>query len=137
MRTRQTGVEILLVKGTRLPRWIRNQDLNVSVGRFCYNGRWIRKLRIIGGEAHFAPMNRISLRMPGSSQHWASFLQDQVLEIRHLNGELLKRNYFMCVVCVANTGVVTQSRQSTTFYGRDHASLQCQICGHTWEVPEF
>ena len=96
------GVQILLEPGTRVPVWIRNQTLNVRLGRKRLNGRTVRSLKISEGEASFFPGGGVDVKMPGSGEFWGAFQPMKVLEIRDLGGNVIKRNQYLCTECATS-----------------------------------
>src|SRR3989344_9571332 len=128
------GVEILLVSGTRIPKWISNQTLNVKVARKVIQGKNVRSLQIKGGESGFGPGGMVDIKMPGSDEWWTAFDIPKVLEIIDLKGNLIKRNWCLCEKCFTNTGKATKESPSKEVYGRIDFTFQCTECGNVWEI---
>lgn len=127
------GVEIPLATGTRIPLWISNQSLNVKVIGKTIMGRHVRSLQIKEGEARFGVVGVVEVKMPGSGEFWVAFQPLKVLEIRDLEGNLIKRNYCLCEKCFTNTGKISKESPSEK-YGRVDVVMQCTECGNTWEL---
>src|SRR3989344_4209645 len=128
------GVQILLEPGTRVLDWIRNQTLNVELGRERLNGRTVRSLKIRKGEASFFPGGGVEVRMPGSAKFRVAFLPMKVLEIRDLGGNLIKRNHYLCTECGTLPGKMESYEPSTVVAGRVDAIFKCTQCGYRWEL---
>ena len=129
------GVEILLIPGTRIPRWISVQDKNVTVIRKILNGQDVRSLRLKRGDAAFMPGGGIGVLVPYSSWHAMAFREDKVLEIRTLGGKLLKRNYYMCKQCVRVSGKIQgKQKLSERAAGKLETDFKCTNCGHGWQL---
>ncbi len=128
------GVQILLEPGTRVPVWIRNQTLNVRLGRKRLNGRTVRSLKISEGEASFFPGGGVDVKMPGSGEFWGAFQPMKVLEIRDLGGNVIKRNQYLCTECATLTGKMESHEPSTVVAGRVDAIFKCTRCGYQWEL---
>lgn len=130
--TKRRGVEILLRPRTRVPRWVINQTLNVSVRREKRGVGWIRVLRIKGaGEVGFIGGGGVGITMPGSDQFWVAFAPLEVLEIRDLKGALVQRNHYLCEKCFTLTGAMKTHVPSKTF-GLVDATFECSSCKHSW-----
>jgi len=127
------GVEILLRYDTPIPAWISNQDLNVSGSMKTFGKEQVYSLRIKNGEAIFIPGGRAEVKMPGSQRFYVAFEELQVFEIRDPEGNLLKRNYFLCEKCFKNTGKISKESPSET-HGRTDVVMQCTECDNTWEL---
>lgn len=122
MRARN-GIKLLLEPRTRIRNWIRNQTLNIEVGRERLNGRNIRFLKIRKGEASFVPGGYVIVKMPGSGEFWVAFMPWKVLEIRDLRGNLIKRNHRLCIKCATLTGARL-----------DDEVFECTQCGNQWKL---
>lgn len=135
-RQHETGVELLLEPRTRVPAWIRNQTLSVSVGSVSFQGRRIRSLKIRGGTVSFLPGGSVGVKMPGSHGVWVAFRPLKVLEIRDLKGTLIERNHDLCPKCGNLAGsMVSHTQPSTTkVAGLVDGTFECTQCGHRWEL---
>ena len=69
----KNGVQLLLEPGPRVLNWVRNQTLNVKVGREQLNGRTVCSLKIRSGAASFFPSGGVEVKMPGSGEFWVAF----------------------------------------------------------------
>jgi len=128
------GVLLYLEPGTRIRNWIRNQNLNVTVGRERVNGRLVRTLEIRGGNATFLPGGSVGIRMPGSDQLWVAFSSLKVLEIwDSRSGHLIKANHYLCPECYTLTGKVQSHKPSAAIAGREDAVFICHHCQHRWQ----
>lgn len=133
--TIRKGVRIYLPPGTRLPRWVRNQDKNIEyerrrIGRGCY----VYVLSIRGGEAHFMPGGDVYVKMPGSSEYWG--FSQKVLEIRDAGNRLVKRNYYCCKKCMRLTGAVKTSQVGTR-PGYRNVTMACEPCQRNWTLENI
>ena len=126
------GVQLFLEPGTRVPGWVRNQDLNVKIRRERLRGRTTRLLLIRKGEAQFCNGGGVVVKMPGSSKWWGVFVPMKVLEIRDLKGVLIKRNYHLCTECSTLTGRVESYKQVEG--GLLYQTFKCTDCGYEWEL---
>lgn len=126
------GVKIYLVPRTRIPIWIRIQDLNVSVEtRKIGRGR-IRILTIKGGKADFYPGGGVGVIMPRCTSFKTAFGPLKVLKITDLKQRLIVDNHYLCEKCFANTGVMIGYIESDII-ARIDAKFQCSVCDHKWE----
>jgi len=130
--SKNKGVKIYLVPRTRIPVWIRIQDLNVSVEKRKIGRGRVRILTIKGGEAAFYPGGGVGVVMPGSNQFWAAFASLKVLKIEDLEGREIVHNYFLCQTCFTNTGKMIGKPRETELWARYDADFQCSVCGHKW-----
>ncbi len=124
------GVELLLVPGTRIPLWIRVQDKNVVIEPGALDGKPVKRLRILGGDADLVAGGQAIVIVPGSSGAYTAFghgPDSRVLEIRDLRGKLLKRNFRCCPKCIANTGEFVEET-------REKHVVICQDCGESWRI---
>lgn len=132
----KNGVQLLLEPGTRVRNWVRNQTLNVKVGREQLNRRTVRSLKIRSGVASFFPSGGVEVKMPGSGEFWVAFQPMRVLEIRNLKGNLIKRNYYLCTECATLTGKMENHKPSDVA-GCVDADFKCTHCGHQWELKRI
>ncbi|TAL49540.1 hypothetical protein EPN83_00120 [Patescibacteria group bacterium] len=130
------GIKLLVEPGTRVPKWVRNQTLNVEVGRESLNGRIVRSLKIRKGETSFFPGGGVVVKMPGSDEFWVAFQPMKVLEIRDLKGNLIKRNHYLCTECATLTGKVENHKPSDVA-GLVDADFKCTQCRHQWELKRI
>lgn len=133
----KNGIKLLLEPGARVPNWIRNQTLNIEVGRERLNERPIRFLKIRKGEASFFPGGGVMVKMPGSDEFWDAFQPMKVLEIRDLKDDLIKRNHYLCTECATLTGKMENYEPSTVIAGRMDANFKCTQCGHQWKLERI
>jgi hypothetical protein len=130
------GIKLLVETGTRVPNWIRNQTLNVKVGRERLNGRTVRSLKIRKGEASFFPGGNVVVKMPGSDEFWGAFPPMKVLEIHDLKGALIKRNHYLCTKCATLTGKMENHKPSDV-NGLVDGLVKCTWCGYQWELKRI
>ncbi len=129
-----SGVKLVLEPGTRVPRWIRYQELNVETGRERLNGRAVRFLKIRKGQASFFVQGTVIVKMPGSKKMHGAFQPMRVLEIRDLKGNyLIKRNHYLCTGCATLTGKKV-SHKSSERSGFVDVIFECSQCEHRWEL---
>lgn len=133
----RNGIELLLEPGTRVPNWVRNQTLNIEIGREHLNGRTIRSLKIRKGEASFFPGGGVVVKMPGSDEFWVAFQPMKVLEIHDLKGNLIKRNHYLCTECATLTGKMMEDYKPSDVSGLVDANFKCTQCGHRWELKRI
>jgi len=127
------GIEVLFEPRTRVPLWVRSQTLDVELGPRELKGRRVRSLKISEGEALFLPGGAVGVKMPGSDEFWVAFEPMKVLEIRDLNGKLIKRNHYLCTECATLTGKI-ESCKSSEVAGHDDANFKCTQCKLQWEL---
>lgn len=130
--SRNKGVKIYLVSGTRIPKWIKMQDLNVSVEKKKMGRGWIRILTIKGGEADFLPGGIVGVTMPGCSDFWTAFAPLKVLKITDLKGKLIVSNHHLCEKCFTNTGGMIGEPRKTEIWAKYDADFQCSVCKNKW-----
>lgn len=132
----EKGIELLLSPRVRIPNWIRNQTLNVSVQTIMVNDHRVRSVRIKGADASFAPGIGVIVKMPCSDEWWVAFGDQKVLEIRDLEGHIIKRNYNLCTECMSLSGRMVHYTESNA-YGRIDATYMCTHCLHTWRLERI
>ena len=126
------GVTILYEPGTRLPKFITYQDLNVRQDYFRLGNRLVRRVKIRSAEAFFCPGGRVDVKMPGSEFFRAAFNPLSVLSIRTLGGKTVRSNYLLCLHCGALTGKDVKTTPSEV-HGRDDLDMKCQNCAREWQ----
>jgi hypothetical protein len=129
------GVKLLLAPGTKVPRWVTVQDLNVRTGWERLNGKRVRTVSIADGEAFFGPEGVVDVRVPGARSFLTAFAPLKVFEIRDLEGGLLRRNYFFCEKCVANSGKIEGEPELIAgTCGKYDAKFLCSTpgCDNSW-----
>ena len=145
---KRKGTQLLLAPGTRIPCWIANQDLsvsvalgeNVSVALGEKDGVYRKHIKILsvrGGEAMFGADGVVWVKMPGSSKWRSGFAPRKVLKILDLSGKVLARNWFFCEKCVANSGeIVGEPRPRPEPASRCDATFACETpeCGNSWKL---
>lgn len=119
-----------LAKGTRIPKWIRVQNLNISVSP-VKNGK-ARQLKILRGRAGFLPGGSVGVVMPGSDQMYIAFGPKKVFLIAQTDG-LQAYNWYYCQKCVDNTGEYIDSEEGTVM-GRRNLKMKCRVCNHEWTM---
>ena len=130
--TKNKGVKIYLVPRTRIPKWIKMQNLSVSVEKKKIDRGRVRILTIKGGKAAFYPGGGVGVIMPGSNQFWTAFASLKVLKIEDLEGREIVSNHFLCQRCFTNTGKMIGEPRETEILGRYDADFQCSVCRHKW-----
>ncbi|PIZ00814.1 hypothetical protein COY62_01010 [bacterium (Candidatus Howlettbacteria) CG_4_10_14_0_8_um_filter_40_9] len=130
------GVKIFLEPGTRIPRWISSQDLNVTTGSEQYkaSSRKCRVLEIRGGEASFFSGGSVVVKMPWSDVFHGAFNEMRVFEIRNLEGNgLIQRNWHLCKECGRINGTMIRSVPSKAYPIYRDSTFGCSE-GHQWEL---
>ena len=131
-------VEIILEPGTRVPLWIRVQNLRVEIRNLKEGGKRVKSLLIRGGEAHFIPGGAIGVIVPGSSESRQAFDDKTVREIFFRNGDGNGehiRNHRLCPKCGALVGERVVTEPASTPGGRATTVMQCLDCSESWPVP--
>ena len=133
--SKNKGAKIYLVSGTRILKWIRMQDLNVTIKKRKMGKGCIRILTIKGGEADFYGGGGVGVTMPGCSGFWVAFAPLKVLKITDLKGKIIESNYYFCDKCFTNTGKVIKSEKSkdTGVWDFFDKTFECSFCGNQWE----
>lgn len=117
------GVNILLKEKAKVPSWIENQGRSVHIGVRRLRGRKIRVVTVRKAEASFIKGGQVGVKMSGTEEFRVAFEERDVLEIRSLNGRLIRRNNIFCLECVDTSGRRKNSKRK---------KFWCQQCKHKW-----
>lgn len=131
------GLLIELVKGTRIPKFIRCQDKHTSTNSTTRKGKPIKVLKIKGRniEALITPGGGVAIKMPSSSGFYVVFPGMKFLRILDLGGKVLGVNYYLCEKCFELSGqVIDQLIIEPGTLAGILTVVRCRNCSTTWEI---
>ncbi len=136
MNNSMEGVVILLASHTRIPAWLSNSGTKVVRIRIRRK-KFIRGLKIEGGEAKFVPKDGVyEAGVYAKTSRMRSFRKAfpavKVLEIRNFEGQLLERNYCFCRNCLMNAGQIMFSEERAD--KMINVIVRCSRCKHEWKL---
>lgn len=128
------GIQILLNNDTPIPFRIVDRDDAMGELREV-KGKTVHTLTLPGAEASFVPGGYVAVRWEGQEQ--AGFQPLEVLEIRDLDGNLVRRNNYLCTNCMENSGKMIRHQSMPETAGLLRAVFECSKCSSRWELSNI
>ena len=135
------GFQLVLAVGESLPplfhgatlrkrkRPVRVEVSSATVGRHVFP-----VVSVSNGEATFLPCGIVGVKFSWQKGFYIAFERHQsIVEIRRLDGSLIKRNHFFCEACGSVMGSI-DSHTPGSIAGREDIKLYCTNCGARWGV---
>ncbi|MDO8469861.1 MAG: hypothetical protein Q7S84_02455 [bacterium] len=135
------GFQLVLVAEESVPPLLheatlrkRKRPVRVKVSSATVGRHVFPVVSVSNGEAAFLPGGRIGVKFSWQKGFYIAFERHQsIVEIRCLDGSLIKRNHFFCEACGSVTGSIN-SHTPGSIAGREDIKLYCTNCGAAWEV---
>jgi len=115
-----------LTPGTKIPRFISLQDLNIVKKR--KKQFIILKIK----KANFGPIpSGLVVKMPGSSLYRLAFYFENTLRVEDAQKRILWKNFYYCENCHANSAI------PDGIWKNGKRNTKCVKCGKRWETQLY